>query len=415
MRVLKAAAGVAVATTVSGLRRGSTESSTKVLSNGVPIHNYNLRTMQHEGVAAKADMDYDWVIMFNEGLGDSYLMDFCGGMVGRGACNAMGHPSQGGVGFVSMRGSEEKLSTMLQGREGVVSFAEPDLEVFTIPELPSDSSSDEHWGLERMNLARAQQTGKGVHIYVMDTGTRVTHDDFGGRAIATLDTIAGNGSPLECQGSGDPLCGQDTHGHGTHVAGSAGGSKWGVAKDATLHGMRVCCGRGTNTLAGLDWIARKAEKPALTTMSLGSWGNSMSSKAAVEKVVQNGVAVFVSAGNNNVDACRKTYAFIEATITVGASAEGDNRASFSNYGSCVDIWAPGTNIPSAGHRDDTSMRKMSGTSMATPLTAGAGALLLEREPSMSPEKLKRTLQQEAFEDTLADLKDGDQNLLVNVR
>merc|ERR1740121_3122501 len=197
-----------------------------------------------------------------------------------------------------------------------------------------------------MNLARAQQTGKGVHIYVMDTGTRVTHEDVGG---------------------------------------SAGGSKWGVAKDATLHGMRVCCGRGTNTLAGLDWIARKAEKPALTTMSLGSWGNSMSSKAAVEKVVQNGVAVFVSAGNNNVDACQKTYAFIEATITVGASDEGDNRARFSNYGSCVDIWAPGTNIPSAGHRDDTSMRKMSGTSMATPLTAGAGALLLEREPSMSPE------------------------------
>jgi len=415
MRVLQTAAGVALAATVSGLRKSTrAEAQTKLVA-GVPIHNYDLRHLQNQGVSAEGETtDFEWTIMFKEGQSDETLLEFCGGEVGRGACGVIGHPSTGGVPFVSMIGSEEKLELMLKRFPGAVEFAEPDLAVFAIPEMPSEESTNEHWGLERMGMARASQTGKGVHIYVMDTGTRVSHEDFGGRAIATIDTVAGNGNPIECQNSGDPLCGQDTHGHGTHVAGSAGGSKWGVAKDAILHGMRVCCGRGANTLGGLDWIARKAEKPALTTMSLGSFGNSMSAKRALEKVVASGVAVFVSAGNNNLDACRKTYAFIDSSITVGASAEQDERASFSNYGSCVDIWAPGTNIPSAGHRDDTSMRKMSGTSMATPLAAGAGALLLERDPTMSPQKLKETMLSMATEGALTDLKDGDSNLLVNI-
>merc|ERR1719277_1179791 len=149
-------------------------------------------------------------------------------------------------------------------------------------------------------------------------------------------------------------------------------------------------------------------------MSLGSWGNSMTSKAAVDTLVANGVAVFVSAGNNDADSCRKTYAFIPNTITVGASDPSDKRASFSNWGTCNDIYAPGTSIPSAGHRDDTSMRLMSGTSMATPLTAGAGALLLEQNPSMSPQQLKSQLASMATKGALSDLKSGDTNHPVNV-
>jgi len=416
MRVVQTALGAALAASVSGLRKSRSEEGTKLIA-GVPIHNYQLRHTQNNFVAVDdtQPIDYEWVVMFKEGRNDASLQAFCGGGVGQGACHVMGHPSQGGVAFVAMRGTEEKLMSMLQRYPDDVEFAEPDLGVFTIPELPSDASSSDHWGLDRMNLQRARHTGKGVHIYVMDTGTRVSHEDFGGRAIATIDTIAGGGNVVECEQSSDPLCGQDTHGHGTHTAGSAGGTTYGVAKDAIVHGMRVCCGSGTNTLAGLDWIARKAIMPALVTMSLGSWGQSSSSKTAVEAVVDKGIAVFVSAGNNNVDACRKTYAFIPATITVGASTEADSRASWSNYGSCVDIWAPGSNIPSAGHRDDTSMRLMSGTSMATPLAAGAGALLLEQNPSMSPQKLKVQLASMATKDALSDLKDGDTNDLVNVR
>jgi len=402
---------------VGGLRkspRASGEAETKLVA-GVPIHNYNLRHLQNDAVSAESEItDYDWTILFKAGRSDANLQEFCGGEVGRGACDVMGHPSAGGVPFVSMRGSEEKLEMMLKRFPGEVEFAEPDLAAFVIPELPAEATSNEHWGLARMNKQRAQFTGRGVHIYVMDTGTRVSHEDFGGRAIATVDTIAGNGRAIECQRSGDPLCGQDTHGHGTHTAGSAGGSRWGVATDATVHGMRVCCGRGTNIMAGLDWIAANAQKPALVTMSLGKFGNSMSDKAAVERVVATGVSVFVSAGNNNLDACQKTYAFIDATITVGASAENDSRARFSNYGSCVDIWAPGTNIPSASHRSDTGSARMSGTSMATPLAAGAGALLLEMDRNMSPQKLKSRLRSMAFKDALTDLKSGDSNLLVKV-
>jgi len=418
--VLKAVTGLAVATSASGLRKSARAQAETKLVAGVPIHNYNLRDLQHDGASAEiAEMgseDYDWVVTFKEGLGNDGLRKFCGGDVGQGSCNVMGNPSGGGVGFVAVRGTEEKLEQMLLENPGSVEFAEPDLAVFTIPELPAEgATSSEHWGLDRMNIQRAQQTGRGVHIYVMDTGTRVSHEDFGGRGIATIDTIAGDGQALECERSGDAHCGLDTHGHGTHCAGSAAGTKWGVAKEAIVHGMRVCCGRGTNTLAGMDWIARKVIRPGLVTMSLGSYGNSMTSKRAVDTLVGLGVAVFVSAGNNDIDSCGKTYAFIESTITVGASDEDDNRASFSNYGSCLDIYAPGVRILSAGHRDDTSSRIMSGTSMATPLAAGAGALLLERERDMSPQKLKLTLISMATTDALGDMQDGDPNFLVNVR
>jgi len=382
--------------------------TTKV--GGVTIHNYNLRHLQHDGVTSEGNStEYDWVVMFDDAESDERLLKFCGG-----ACNVVGHPSAGGVPFVAVRGSEGKLKNMFEANPDGIAFAEPDLAVFTIPELPVDTQDVDHWGLDRINMPRAGHTGAGVHIYVMDTGTRVSHEDFGGRAIATLDTIAGNGNPIECETSNDPLCGQDTHGHGTHTAGSAGGSRWGVASESIIHGMRVCCGAGTNTLAGLDWIARKAIKPALVTMSLGSWGNSQSSKTAVDKVVDNGIAVFVSAGNNNADSCQKTYAFIESTVTVGASDESDNRASFSNWGTCLDIYAPGTRIPSASHRDDSSIVSMSGTSMATPLTAGAGALLLESDPTMTPAKLKEKLQTAAASGELGDMKPGDPNLLLNV-
>jgi len=410
---------LAISPQVAGLRKNrAAGEASKVQAKkvgGVTIHNYDLRHLQHDGVTSQGNStDYDWVVMFDDAAGDERLLNFCGGDIGQGACNVVGHPSEGGVPFVAVRGSEGKLQKMLEDNPEGISFAEPDLAVFTIPELPADAQDVDHWGLERINMPRARHTGAGVHIYVMDTGTRVSHEDFGGRAIATLDTIAGNGNPIECETSNDPLCGQDTHGHGTHTAGSAGGSRYGVASESIIHGMRVCCGRGTNTLAGLDWIARKAIKPALVTMSLGSWGNSQTSKTAVDKVVENGIAVFVSAGNNNADSCQKTYAFIESTVTVGASDESNNRASFSNWGTCLDIYAPGTRIPSASSRDDTSIVSMSGTSMATPLTAGAGALLLESDPTMTPAKLKEKLQTAAASGELGDMQPGDPNLLLNV-
>lgn len=409
MRAFKALAGVSLAVAVTGLRRHKvSEASQTKLVGGVPIVNYNLRLLQSDGSLETASTEYDWVVVFEDGQTDEQLANFCAG-----ACRVLGHPSAGGVPFVTMKGSEDLLRMKLEANPFGIKFAEPDLAVFAIPEIPSKTV--DHWGLDRIELRRATSTGKGVHIYVMDTGTRVTHSDFGGRAIATIDTILGRGNVIDCRTSNDPNCGRDTHGHGTHTAGTAGGTQYGVAPQSIIHGMKVCCGSGTNTLGGMDWTLQNVERPALMTMSLGSWGNSQSAKTAVDKLTQDGIAVFVSAGNNNADSCRKTYAFIPSTITVGASDPNDDRASFSNWGTCLDIYAPGTSIPSLSNRDDTSIRAMSGTSMATPMVAGAGALLLERDPNMSAEKLKRDLQSMALEGVLGRMEAGDPNLLLNVR
>jgi len=411
MCAFRVVAGVALASAAAGLRKTKVteQVQTKVIAD-VPIYNYDLRNLQHSGVAASASNENDWVVMFEKGQGDAQLETFCAG-----SCRVSGHPSKKGVPFVTVRGTEEKLRGMLKANPTGLSFAEPDLPVFPIPEIAVQTETADHWGLDRIDLSRAGSTGKGVHIYVMDTGTRVSHSDFGGRAVATIDTILGDGTPIECQNSDDPACGQDTNGHGTHTAGTAGGTEWGVARDSIVHGMKVCCGAGTNTIAGMDWILQNAERPAIMTMSLGSYGQSMTAKAAVDLLVDAGIAVFVSAGNNDIDSCGKTYAFIESTITVGASDQEDSRAWFSNWGSCLDIYAPGVSIPSASNRDDTGITLKSGTSMATPMVAGAGALLLEQNPGMSPAQLKAQLIGMASEDVLDDMKASDPNLLLNVR
>lgn len=397
----------ALAAAIAQGARFARKASSKTLA-GKPVYNYELRHLQNPEVQG-ASAEYDWVLVF-KGLSDQQMEEFCDG----GRCKAAGHPSTG-VPFATVRGTEADLEKLLKGNSEVVDFAEPDLPVFEIPEIEDRSAEKaqvDHWGLDRIGLSQATYTGKGVHIYVMDTGVRTTHEEFGGRAVPTVDTIAGGGTAIEC--NGDPTCATDTSsGHGTHVAGTTGGANYGVATDATIHAMKVCCGYGTNTLAGMDWIARKAEKPAIMTMSLGSYGQSMSAKAAVDTLVAAGVTVFVSSGNNNIDACGKTYAFIESAIVVGASNKTDTRASWSNYGTCNDIFAPGVSIPSASNRTDDGLRTISGTSMATPMVAGVGALLLEEDPSLTPAGLRQKLLGMASKNALSNLKAGDPNLLLS--
>merc|ERR1719203_1131425 len=244
----------------------------------------------------------------------------------------------------------------------------------------------------------------------MDTGIRSTHVDFEGRSIPTVDTIAGRGSIKECRG--DLSCAGDTNGHGTHVAGTAGGKVYGVAKRATIHAMKTCCGSGGNTLAGMDWVTRKASKPAVMTMSLGSYSTPESSRVAVDAVVAAGITVTVSAGNRGTPSCDKSYTFIRSAIGVGASDSSNRRASFSNYGECNAIFAPGVSTVSASHRSDTGSSTKSGTSMAAPLVAGVTALLLEQDATRSPGKIREMLQTRARKDALQRLKVGDPNLLL---
>jgi subtilisin family serine protease len=232
------------------------------------------------------------------------------------------------------------------------------------------------WGLDRIdqsNLPLSNSytynfTGAGVTAYIIDTGIRFSHNDFGGRAVSGYDAVDG--------GSAD-----DCHGHGTHVAGTVGGSTYGVAKGVSLVGVRVlnCSGSGTTSgvIAGIDWVtSNHTTGKAVANMSLGG-GASTSIDNAVKNSIADGVVYAIAAGNSNRDACRYSPARVPEAITVGATTSTDARASYSNYGSCLDLFAPGSSITSAWYTSNTATNTISGTSMATPHVAGVAALYLE--------------------------------------
>jgi len=207
----------------------------------------------------------------------------------------------------------------------------------------STTQNNATWGLDRIDRRNLPlngtytytATGAGVNAYIIDTGIRTSHSDFGGRARVGYDAIGGNG--------------QDCNGHGTHVAGTVGGSTYGVAKGVTLYAVRVldCSGSGSTSgvIAGVDWVTRNHVKPAVANMSLGG-GASTALDTAVNNSISAGVTYAIAAGNSNRDACKYSPARVSAAITVGATTSSDVRASYSNYGSCVDLFAPGSSITS---------------------------------------------------------------------
>jgi aqualysin 1 len=225
-------------------------------------------------------------------------------------------------------------------------------------------------------------TGADVHVYVIDTGIRTTHSEFTGRVGAGRDTVDNDADPSDC------------HGHGTHVASTAVGTQYGLAKGATVHGVRVlnCQGSGTNSgvIAGVDWVTSNHIKPAVANMSLGGGANSTLDQAVANSVAA-GVTYAVAAGNDNANACNYSPARTASAITVAAADDSDKRASFSNYGTCVDIFAPGVTILGAWHSSDTATNTISGTSMASPHVAGAAALYLESNPGATPAQVAAAL------------------------
>jgi subtilisin family serine protease len=290
-------------------------------------------------------------------------------------------------------------------RDSRVQFVEEDATV---------SVASTPWGLDRIDQRSlplndsyvTTGTGAGVTVYVVDTGIFAEHSDFGGRVVSGFNAIADNGGTADCNG------------HGTHVAGIIGGSNFGVAKSATLVPVRVmdCDGSGTisTLLAGLDWILQDhalATGPAVVNLSLGGDASS-ALDTEVNSLISAGMTTVVAAGNSNADACAMSPARVPGALTVGASTETDERAAFSNYGSCVDLFAPGTSIVSDWYSSPTATAISSGTSEAAPFVAGVAALVLEKYPTASPATVSQTVVSVATIDVLGSVGTGSPNLLL---
>ena len=273
------------------------------------------------------------------------------------------------------------------------------------------TQSSPPWGLDRIDQRDRPlnsqytytPTGAGVNVYVIDTGIRRTHQQFGGRAFVGTDTI------------GDGQNSNDCNGHGTHVAGTVGGSTYGVAKGVRLYAVRVlnCAGSGTDAgvIAGVDWVTANRVAPAVANMSLGG-GASTSLDNAVQNSINAGVTYAVAAGNENQNACNVSPARAANAITVGSTTSTDVRSSFSNFGTCVDIFAPGSSILSSWHTSDTATNTISGTSMASPHVAGVAALYLQGNPTASPATVRNQIVTTATSGRLTSIGTGSPNLLL---
>nr|WP_253763620.1 S8 family peptidase [Hamadaea flava] len=246
------------------------------------------------------------------------------------------------------------------------------------------------WGIDRIDQRALplsttytySTTASNVHAYVIDTGILTTHSQFGGRASSGYDFVDNDSNATDCNG------------HGTHVAGTIGGSTYGVAKGVLLVGVRVlnCSGSGTTAgvVSGINWVTSNAIKPAVANMSLGG-GASTTLDNAVAASITSGVTYAIAAGNNGLNACNYSPARVGTAITVGATSSTDAKASWSNYGSCLDIFAPGVSITSSWYSSTTATNTISGTSMATPHVAGAAALILADNTAYTPAQVAAAL------------------------
>ncbi len=312
----------------------------------------------------------DYIVVYRDGVGDpeaatsAKLAARAERKAARAAARAPKHVYRHALkGFAAELDAEDVAAFRADPE---VAYVEQDVMMY-----PTATQTGAVYGLDRIDQRALPLSGSytyggagaGVRVYIIDSGIRTAHAEFSGRASNPFDATGGNG--------------QDCNGHGTHVAGTVGGETYGVAKDALLRGVRVfgCSGGSPNStiIAGIDWVAANHIKPAVANLSLGG-GFSQSTNDAVTRLANAGVFVAVAAGNENQNACNVSPASAPVVATVAASTSSDAKASYSNFGSCVDLYAPGSAVRSAWYTSNTATNTISGTSMASPHVAGVAAL-----------------------------------------
>ena len=369
----------------------STSSTTSTTSTTVPATTSSQDPLEGTSIVMlRPDVDVQAFVAAENALGGEVIQAF----------------TQAISGYVALL-SESQIARL--SKDPRVASIEPN----QIIEIEGDQASPPSWGLDRIDQrARPLNSlytynfgGAGVTAYVIDTGIRADHVEFSGRVVSGFGAIADGYGSTDCNG------------HGTHVAGTIGGSTTGVAKSTRLVPVRVlnCRGSGalSNVISGLNWVItdHAAGTPAVANLSLGG-GLSSAFNTAIANAVADGITVVVAAGNNNRLACSYSPASAPSAITVGATTSADARASYSNYGSCLDIFAPGSGITSAYHTSSTALRSLSGTSMAAPHVAGAAALLLEADPTMTPAAVATKLTTYATPDVVSSQGAGSINLFL---
>lgn len=351
-------------------------------------------------------------------VADSYIVVFKDSAVGRGrvaeAAQKVASRHGGAVArtyTAALRGFEVKAKAKAAARiaaDPAVAWVEQNHTV----SITGTQSPTPSWGLDRIdqralplnNSYTYPNLATNVRAYIIDTGIRTTHNDFGGRATWGTNTVDTNNT--------------DCHGHGTHVAGTVGGTAYGVAKGAQLVAVKVlnCQGSGTNAgvISGVDWVTANAVKPAVANMSLGGGANT-SLDTAVRNSINSGITYGLAAGNDSGgNACNTSPARTAEGITVGSTTNTDARSSFSNIGTCLDIFAPGSSITSAWNTSDTATNTISGTSMATPHVVGAAALVASANPSWTAQQVRDYLVNNATSNVVTNPGTGSPNKLLYV-